>query len=97
MPIRRLVVRTVVAVTAAGSLLGPSAALAAPVPVAMPGTGTVALAGILPPHNPSRSLPPRPNFLRVRACSTAKNGAYCDRQVLKATGGPVASWSTCTE
>ena len=86
MPIRRLVVRTVVAVAATGSLLGTSAAVAAQGAVTGSGAGAVPSVGILPPHNPSRSLSPRPNFLGVRACSTAKNGVYCDRQVLRATG-----------
>ena len=95
MPIRRLVDKaaTAAAITAGAittvavaSVLGPSATLAAPVSQAVPGVAAAARAGILPPHHPSRSLSPRPNFLTVRACSTAKNGAYCDRQVLRATG-----------
>jgi hypothetical protein len=85
MPIRRLVVSTAAA-AAIASVLGPSAALATPVSRAVPGAEAVARTGILPPHNPSRSLAPRPNFLAVRACSTAKNGTYCNRQVLRATG-----------
>ena len=86
MPIRRSVVRTGAAATAVASLLGSSAALAAPVSPAAPGAMAIARTGILPPRNPSRSLPPRPDFLAVRACSTAKDGTYCEREILRATG-----------
>ncbi len=86
MPIRRLVVGTVAVATAAGSLLGQSTALAALATPRVHQASSVAQTGILPPHNPSRSLSPQPNFLAVHACSTAKDGTYCDRQVLRATG-----------
>ena len=86
MQICRPVVRTGAAVAAVASLLGSSAALAAPAFPAEPGTAALARAGILPPHNPSRSLPPSPDFLAVPACSTAKDGTYCPRAVPRATG-----------
>jgi len=86
MPIRRLVVRTGAAAIAAASLLASSAALAAPAWPARPATTGAAQAGILPPHHPSRSLAPSPDFLAISACSTARDGSYCDRQVLHATG-----------
>jgi hypothetical protein len=48
--------------------------------------GGAAQAGILPPNHPSRSLPPRPDFLAAPACSSAKDGVTCNRDVLSATG-----------
>ncbi len=67
------------------ALLG-AAALAQQAGPAAPGALGVASTGILPPHNPGRSLSPRPDFLAVRDCSTAKDGTYCDREALRATG-----------
>jgi hypothetical protein len=41
--------------------------------------------GIVPPKNPSKSLPPSPNFLSSSsACVLHPNGSPCNRQVLKA-------------
>jgi hypothetical protein len=41
--------------------------------------------GILPPNNPSRSLPPSPNFMASSSpCSQHGNNSACNRQVLKA-------------
>ena len=85
MPIHRLVVRTGAAAGVVATLLGSSAALAAPDSAAVPGAAAVAQTGILPPHNPGRSLPPSPDFLAVPACSTARDGIRCDRDVLRAT------------
>ena len=86
MPMHQLVGRTGAAAGIVASLLlGSSAALAAPASPAVPGAAAVAQAGILPPHNPSRSLPPRPDFLAVPACSAARDGTHCDREVLRAT------------
>lgn len=73
MPVRRPFTAVAFAAVTAAVMLGQSAALATPA------------AGILPPHHPSRSLPPRPDFLAVPACSTAKDGITCDRTVLRAT------------
>jgi hypothetical protein len=90
MPFRRLVVTAAVpaaiATVALATSVGPAAALAAPAARTVPGAQMEPQTGILPPHHPSRSLAPHPNFLAVHACSTAKNGAYCNRQVLRATG-----------
>jgi len=44
----------------------------------------VAHAGIVPPKNPSRSLPPSPDFLGAGICRSASNGRACNREVLKA-------------
>ena len=54
MPIHRLVVRTGAAAGVVATLLGSSAALAAPDSAAVPGAAAVAQTGILPPHNPGR-------------------------------------------
>ncbi|HUB40205.1 MAG TPA: hypothetical protein VMA72_15245 [Streptosporangiaceae bacterium] len=43
-----------------------------------------AQAGIVPPKNPSRSLPPRPNFMGLSVCISRSNGRACNREVLKA-------------
>lgn len=41
--------------------------------------------GIIPPKNPSRSLPPKPNFMAFASpCRRSGNGSACNRQVLKA-------------
>ncbi len=55
------------------------------------GGGTLASArvatphkGILPPHNPSRSLRPNPFFLGSPACRRAKDGTGCNTSALKA-------------
>jgi hypothetical protein len=40
--------------------------------------------GIVPPKNPSRSLPPKPNFMASASCLQAGNSAACNRVVLKA-------------
>jgi len=41
--------------------------------------------GIVPPKNPSKSLPPSPNFLSSSSpCALHPNGSPCNRQVLKA-------------
>ena len=73
LPVRRVTLALAVPAVTVTALLGQSFALAAPA------------AGIIPPQHPSRSLPPRPDFLAVPACSTAKDGATCDRSVLRAT------------
>ncbi|MGO9909730.1 MAG: hypothetical protein ACLPQS_01005 [Acidimicrobiales bacterium] len=41
--------------------------------------------GILPPKNPSKSLPPKPNFLASSTCSGAKDTTACNDLVLSAT------------
>ncbi len=41
--------------------------------------------GILPPKNPSRSLPPKPFFLTSWQCAHGRDGSGCNRLVLKAT------------
>jgi hypothetical protein len=75
--------------------LTPLAALTATAVLAMWSTGPVsadaaagrpaaAHTGIVPPKNPSRSLPPRPDFLGAGICRTASNGRACNREVLKA-------------
>lgn len=79
MPTRRLVTAIAIPAVAAAALLGQSAALAAPAQATAPA------AGILPPHNPGRSLPPRPDFLAIPSCSSAKDGTACDDAVLRAT------------
>jgi hypothetical protein len=43
-----------------------------------------AQAGIVPPKNPSRSLPPRPDFMASRSCASSGKGRACNREVLKA-------------
>ncbi len=40
--------------------------------------------GVLPPHNPGRSLYPRPDFLDARACQGGKDTAACNQLVLAA-------------
>ena len=40
--------------------------------------------GILPPKNPSRSLPPRPDFLSSPACPGASDSKKCNSEVLRA-------------
>jgi hypothetical protein len=82
----RFVVRAATGILAAAALAVPSAALAQSASRAEPGTPAITHKGILPPHNPGRSLSPKPDFLAVRDCSTAKDGTYCDREVLRATG-----------
>jgi hypothetical protein len=42
--------------------------------------------GLLPPKNPSRSLPPKPFFLDSSLCRGGKDSAGCNRIVLKAIG-----------
>jgi hypothetical protein len=76
MLIRRAVIRSGAAAAAVVTLLGSSAALAAPASPAVPRAVAIARTGILPPHNPSRSLSPSPDFLALAACSTAKDGTY---------------------
>jgi hypothetical protein len=44
----------------------------------------VALTGIVPPKNPSRSLPPRPDFMAPGVCAGRGNNQTCNREVLKA-------------
>jgi hypothetical protein len=44
----------------------------------------VAHTGIVPPKNPSRSLPPSPDFMAARSCASSGNGRACNREVLKA-------------
>jgi hypothetical protein len=41
--------------------------------------------GILPPKNPSKSLPPKPDFLSSSSCSSAKDTTACNDLVLSAT------------
>ena len=41
--------------------------------------------GIVPPKNPSKSLPPKPNFLTSSSCRGAKDTATCNKIVLSAT------------
>ncbi len=84
MRIHRLATGLAAAVVAAAALVSLPAALAAPVTAALPGVPAIARTGILPPRNPSRSLPPRPDFLAVPACSSVKNGISCDTDVLRA-------------
>jgi hypothetical protein len=86
MPMRRFAVRAVTVALSATALAVPSAALARSVARAETSAPAIAHAGILPPHHPSRSLSPKPDFLAVRDCSTARDGVYCDREVLRATG-----------
>ncbi len=43
-----------------------------------------AQAGIVPPKNPSRSLPPSPDFTGPGSCASRSNGRACNREVLKA-------------
>ena len=40
--------------------------------------------GIVPPKNPSRSLPPSPDFMGSRSCASSRNGRACNREILKA-------------
>lgn len=82
MPVHRLVLRAAVAAATAAALLGQTAALAAP--GSLPGAPGIARTGIVPPRNPHRSLPPRPDFLGLAACRTARDGTTCDRNVLRA-------------
>jgi hypothetical protein len=92
MPAHRRALRTAAAAAVAAALLGSTAllgssgALAAPGSPARSGAPAVAPTGIVPPRNPRRSLPPRPNFLGLTACRAAKDGIACDRDVLRAIG-----------
>jgi hypothetical protein len=86
MPVHRLVLRTALTAATVAALLGQTAALAAPGWPARPGAPRIARTGIVPPRNPRRSLAPRPDFLGLAACRTAKDGASCDRDVLRAIG-----------
>jgi len=82
MPIHRLVTAIAISAVAVSALLGSPAA---PLAAAAHGPGAaVPQAGVLPPRHPSRSLPPRPDFLAAPACSAAKDGTSCDREVLRA-------------
>jgi hypothetical protein len=75
---RRLVaILGAVALTGA-ALLGPGVTLAAA------GTAAPSHKGILPPKNPSRSLPPKPFFLSSAHCTHGKDGSKCNSIVLKA-------------
>ena len=56
-------------------------------------TGTAAAAplrlassnhGIVPPRNPARSLPPLPDFLRLRSCAGGRDGTRCNTAILRA-------------
>jgi hypothetical protein len=86
MPIRRFAVRAATVSLSATALAIPSTVLAQSAARAQTSAPAIARTGILPPHKPSRSLSPKPDFLAVRDCSTAKDGTYCDREVLRATG-----------
>lgn len=75
----RLAVRLGVITVTSTALILPVAA------VATASTATTAHKGILPPKNPSRSLPPRPFFLSSSVCAHGNDGQRCNSQILKAT------------
>jgi hypothetical protein len=67
---------------AGAALMSPSVARAA-----SGGARSVAIAshkGILPPKNPSRSLPPLPNFFLLPSCAHGKDGSRCNTAILRA-------------
>lgn len=78
MPALRLAMTVGTIALAGMALAGPGPALAA---VAAP---TVAHQGILPPKNPSRSLPANPSFLGLSSCSGGQDGRRCNATVLRA-------------
>jgi hypothetical protein len=84
MPNYRLFVRAAAGAVATASLLGSSAALAAPGAQGTRARTAVAQTGILPPHHPSRNLAPSPDFLAAPACYSAKDWVSCDTEVLRA-------------
>lgn len=53
--------------------------------IATAGVAVPSHKGILPPKNPKRSVGPKPNFLFSSLCARGKDGAGCNRLVLKAT------------
>ena len=75
----RLAVRLGAITVTSFALILPAAA------VATASTATGAHKGILPPKNPTRSLPPKPFFLRDPQCANGKDGQRCNSQILKAT------------
>ncbi len=75
----RLAVRLGVITVTSFTLILPAAA------VATASTAAPAHKGILPPKNPSRSLPPKPFFLFNSLCAHGKDGQRCNSQILKAT------------
>jgi hypothetical protein len=75
----RLAVRLGAITVTATALILPAAA------VATATTATPAHKGILPPKEPSRSLPPRPFFLSSSLCAHGNDGQRCNSQILKAT------------
>jgi hypothetical protein len=75
----RLAVRLGAITVTSAALILPAAA------VATASTATPAHKGILPPKNPSRSLPPSPFFLSSSLCAHGNDGQRCNSQILKAT------------
>jgi hypothetical protein len=75
-PLSPLVLTVGVIALAGASLLGPGMSSAV--------ASAAAHKGILPPKNPSKSLPPRPDFLSSAACSGAKDTERCNSEVLSA-------------
>jgi hypothetical protein len=76
-PLPALAVLTAVAVFT----MWPSGPAGADVAVSRP---AAAQAGIVPPKNPARSLPPSPDFIGLGACASRSNGRACNREVLRA-------------
>jgi hypothetical protein len=78
MSVLGLAVRLGGVAVACGALIIPGAA------VANAGVAAPSHKGILPPHNPSKSLPPSPFFLGSADCRHVKDGPGCNRSALKA-------------